>query len=84
MSLGFKTQAQQKEEKKLKGKQKAVDNNSQDSVLPVHAETIDRINATFEYICGEEFKNIDSEQKKRILSDFHYYSQVEAKLQLIG
>lgn len=89
-TVGFKTQAQreaelnEKENAKLNVQAEAPSVQAEGNVLPVHAATIDRINKTYEFICGEGFANIDSESKQRILSDFHYYSQVEAKLQLIG
>jgi len=94
--LGFKTKSQQESESQLQeATSQEVNQFNQEeqpqmgTVSPVenmtnlHLETQDRVNQTFDFILGADFQGMAKEDKANVLNNFRYYSQIEAKLQLL-
>ena len=93
--LGFKTQAQQEAQVQEATKQEVSQFNQEEqqpqmgTVAPaenmtnLHSETQDRVNQTFDFILGADFQGMAKEDKANVLNNFRYYSQIEAKLQLL-
>jgi len=75
-TIGFKTKSQRSKELKASSIEEDKETITCDTFL--QAETIERIDAMNNYICGKEFQKLADEDKQRILLDFSYYSKVSA------